>query len=461
MGKQIAAINAQQMTLQGARYIEAVRLGYEDNDAFSFTMDVPATGHYRMTFLGGSLNGKFNSNYLDMDGARCGDVDVDEGKDAAEVRRLYIEKGTHTFTVSKFYGGLLVESVSLEEEAPFDASLYDVRSTPVDPKASPNAHILYDYLRENYGKNVLTGQTLSGGADRWNKDDLQAIWDVTGKAPAIVGVDMMDACGTRKHLYGAQSNDPQRGIDYFHHGGLVTMAWHWNAPMHLTPEKAEHPWNKGFYTYSSSFSLKEALADKESPEFKAIIADIEDACEVLRPYKEQDIPILWRPLHEASGGWFWWGATGPEACIELWRIMFDIMVNKHEMHNLLWIWNGQHPDWYPGDDVVDIIGEDIYAGNHVYHAQNARYLRSALRPETEHKMVALTENGTIPDIDLMIRDGSMWSWYCTWCGGFVYTKNEDGSVTYNEEHTGSDMLKKVYNHPNAITLDKLNIQWNR
>jgi mannan endo-1,4-beta-mannosidase len=67
--------------------------------------------------------------------------------------------------------------------------------------------------------------------------------------------------------------------------------------------------------------------------------------------------FFWRPLHKASGSWFWWGAKGPEFCKKLYLLMYDRMVNHHGLKNLIWVWTSQQDDydWYPGDDVVEMI----------------------------------------------------------------------------------------------------------
>ena len=72
--------------------------------------------------------------------------------------------------------------------------------------------------------------------------------------------------------------------------------------------------------------------------------------------------LLWRPLHEASGKWFWWGAKGAAPCKALWNLMYDRMVNHHGLTNLIWVWNSDGADyeWYPGDDKVDILARDFY-----------------------------------------------------------------------------------------------------
>ena len=73
---------------------------------------------------------------------------------------------------------------------------------------------------------------------------------------------------------------------------------------------------------------------------------------------------MWRPLHEAEGGWFWWGAEGAEPCKELYRLLYKKLTEEYKLDNLIWEWTGSTSpvaaDWYPGDDVVDIIGYDKY-----------------------------------------------------------------------------------------------------
>ena len=73
---------------------------------------------------------------------------------------------------------------------------------------------------------------------------------------------------------------------------------------------------------------------------------------------------LFRPLHEAEGAWFWWGAEGPEPCKKLYRLLYDKLTNEYGLDNIIWEWTGYTYEtsaaWYPGDDVVDMIGYDKY-----------------------------------------------------------------------------------------------------
>lgn len=77
------------------------------------------------------------------------------------------------------------------------------------------------------------------------------------------------------------------------------------------------------------------------------------------------VPVLWRPLHEAEGKWFWWGAKGPEACKKLWALVYDRLTKHHKVNNLIWTWNSVASDWYPGPSTVDVLSTDVYAqGDH-------------------------------------------------------------------------------------------------
>lgn len=130
-----------------------------------------------------------------------------------------------------------------------------------------------------------------------------------------------------------------------------------------------------------------------------LLSDMDAVAKELQTLRDAKVPILWRPLHEASGGWFWWGDCSPDSYCKLYRLMYEKFTKEYELDNLIWVWNGQSGQWYPGDDVVDLVGEDIYAGNHVYSSQINKYMEEEEYTDTR-KMVVLSENGCLFDPDL-------------------------------------------------------------
>ncbi|MCK9182845.1 MAG: T9SS type A sorting domain-containing protein, partial [Fibrobacteraceae bacterium] len=169
-------------------------------------------------------------------------------------------------------------------------------------------------------------------------------------------------------------------------------------------------------------------------QYKLMMADVDKVSKWFLQLQDSGVAALWRPLHEAAGGWFWWGVGGSTCYKSLYRLLFDRMVNVNGVHNLIWVWNIErdpdigydysalNPDWYPGDDYVDVIGVDIY-NNSGDQKSNINYFSKIVDKMGSSKLLALTENGPIPDVDSMATDGAVWSywmpWYNTWSSGFL------------------------------------------
>ena len=166
---------------------------------------------------------------------------------------------------------------------------------------------------------------------------------------------------------------------------------------------------------------------------------------------------MWRPLHEASGGWFWWGVASPECYVQLYRLVFNRMVVDHKLTNLLWVWNintdpkygydysALNGEWYPGDEYVDVVAVDIYDPL-LNHNSAANYYNKIINEVGTNKMIALSENGAIPDIDSIAEDKSYWSywmtWSQTWSGNFL-------------EKTTEEMWKRNLDDDRIIALDDM------
>ncbi len=424
----------------------------DDADNVTFTIEVPAAGSYCLTLTAKGLGGdKYNEVLVDGDNIGGFDTKADAYNDAA-LRRVMLTAGRHTVSIKKSWGWILLDKLTVTEDEAISSKVYEVADTLIDPQADANTRALFSYLCESYGKYTLSGQVCNDGL---NGPEFQAIYEATGKYPAICGLDMMDYCPSRT-ARGARSNAVETALDFHAHGGIVTFCWHWNAPDKYmkagdTPEGTPRWWG-GFNTSNTDFDIA-AVMDGRDPEGKALLdADIQEIARQLAILRDAGVPVLWRPLHEASGGWFWWGAKGPEAYKKLWYYLYDQLTNVYGLHNLIWVWNAQAADWYPGDAYVDVIGTDIYAGEHSYGAQNAKFSEMLEWSET-NKLIALTENGTVFDIDNVVAANSRWMWFGTWCGGFV---EENGH--YTDTFTERAVMSKTYNSEQVITLDEL--PWN-
>lgn len=416
-----------------------------ETDTCTFTVNVEKEGFYDLIFRISSSGGD-KLNPVFVDGCAVGDVFADKSYyQESTIERVWFTAGEHTVTVGVSWGWIVLDKMTVQTAAPLPADLYTVEAKLINPNAGDEAKRLMSFLVDIYGKKFLSGQYCDDGP--FGKE-MQVIQNVTGKQPAVIGMDLMDYNGVN------QANNSSRKLPtkvkaYWDKGGIVTLCWHWNT----SSSYARKEWWGTFYTDNTTFSLKKAMNGQDPEGYDMLIKDIDNIAQPLLEIQEMGIPILFRPLHEASGGWFWWGASGPEVYKELWKLLYDKLTKEYGLNNLIWVWNGQSADWYPGDEYVDIVGEDIYPGEKVYTSQIAKYLEVA-NYSTERKMVYLTENGCVFDPDLALRDGAMWGMWGTWQGEFV-RKTSGIKAQLSEQYTEEYMLKKAYDHEAVITLDEM------
>ena len=260
----------------------------------------------------------------------------------------------------------------------------------------------------------------------------------TGKEPALLGLDFMDHTGSNPPSW---QNNPDLVKDaktWAARNGIVTICWHWRDPSHKT---------NAFYTKDTQFDITK-IDDPESSDYKAMIRDIDIVAGHLKELQAANVPVLWRPLHEASGTWFWWGAKGPEPCKKMWRLMYDRLTNHHKLNNLIWVWtttdDANALPWYPGDEYVDILGMDIYPGERQHGSQVIAF-NKVKEIFGGKRIITLSENGSIPYPENMQQDGAWWSWFMPWYG--THTKDE--------KHNSVDDWKRILGSDFVITLDEM------
>jgi len=427
----------------------------KDASSVTFLVDVPAADNYDIVISTAAGYGKGHKlNNVLVNWKQIGEVETFENNKFAEsvIRYVYLEKGRNEITIQKSWGWIYMDYLYIRQSEDLSAYAYNVSPDLSNPNAGVSAKQLMKYIVGIYGKQTLSGQ--SGGGV--NSGEFKAVYSVTGKFPAVMMLDMIDYSPTRV-IYGARSKAVEDAIEWHNMGGIIKFLWHWNAPKDLINNE-EHKWWSGFYANAVTFDLQKAMSKKDLDGYKFLLRDIDVIAEQLKRLNALDIPVLWRPLHEASGGWFWWGASGAESYKQLWILMYERLVNHHGLNNLIWVWNGQHKDWFPGADYVDLIGEDIYAAKHDYGSKASKFYEIVeyLHELGAMKPIGLTECGVVPDINEMERDKAMWFMFSTWNGDFVQKKSgSQYTGEYSEEYTEAAHLRMMYNDKRVITLNDL------
>ena len=164
-------------------------------------------------------------------------------------------------------------------------------------------------------------------------------------------------------------------------------------------------------------------------------------------FQKQGIPVIWRPLHEASNGYFWWGKDAA-SYKWLWNLLYTRQTKYHKLSNLIWVWSAQNAGWYVGDAKCDIISVDIYdKGSSSGNVNSLMFLQKI----SKKKPCAITECGNFPSIQSIADQKAMWSFIAQWGGNFLM--KEDGSLS--EEYNTKDSLQEMYNNNRTVTKDKL------
>lgn len=331
--------------------------------------------------------------------------------------------------------------------------------TPASPREglSPEAEKLLQYLKLQEGKAILSGSMANVA---WNISEAEWVHHHTGKWPAINCFDYI-------HLHASPANwidyrDISIVEDWWNNRGVVSAMWHWNVPANSGKE-GEYSFYWGTKPEETLFDVMK-INDPSSEEYKRMISDIDKLSGYLKLLKNKNIPVVWRPLHEAAGNtglysggtaWFWWGAGGAESFKQLWQLMFDRMTHHHGLDNLIWVWTSQmtDSDWYPGDDYVDIVGRDIYneAG-----ASNIRNEFTTLQNRYPDKPVALSECGNVARISDQWNGGAIWLWFMPW---YDYNRTlNPGSDEFQQkthEHASIDWWEDALAQPYVLTRDDL------
>lgn len=422
------------------------------SDFIEFYIELEEAGVYDITFIARGI-GSDKENFVSVDGEQIGSIThLNNQLSEASVLSVVMSAGEHKITLTKSWGWIQLDKMIIKKAKGIDDEVYNVTSTQlINPNATAETKSLYKFLCDSYGEYIISGQVCDSGI---NGTEFKAIHKITDKYPAMLGLDMMDYTEGRI-AEGASSTAIEKAITFYNdYNGIVTFCWHWNAPHEYLKsdtdsENGNPSWWGGFYSRNTNFDIAKVMNDQDEEGKKLLDKDIAAIAAQLKTLEEAGVPVIWRPLHEASGGWFWWGAKGADAYKKLWIYLYDQLTNVYECNNLIWVYNGQSAEWYPGDEYVDIIGEDIYPGEQVYSPQTAKFSEALDYSET-NKIVALTENGCVFDIDAAIASNTKWAWFNTWGGDFVVK-----GFSYSEQYTEEEILKKAYDSEYVLTLDEL------
>jgi len=348
-----------------------------------------------------------------------------------------------------------------------------LRSIPTtsSPNATEETQNLYSNMKRLSKDGLMFGHQddLAYGVGWKYETGRSDVKEVAGAYPAVAGWDL-------GHLeLGQQINLDSVPFDrirdfaaqVYAQGGVNTFSWHLNNPL----DPAKTSWDPMDSTIHRMFNDPQAMKRYES-----WLNEIATFMKSLKGTRGELIPVIFRPLHEHTGGWFWWGRphTSPEDYVKLWRFTVDYL-RKHGANNLLYAYSTDgftsredYMDFYPGDEYVDILGFDIYHrlsadstkndSGSIAFVQDARRMVETLRQigQEKHKVWALTETGLealpVPDwwtntLLPIIKDAGL-SYVLVWRNG----RPDHYYAPYPGQQSAQD-FKEFISKPSILLMD--------
>ncbi|MBN2029585.1 hypothetical protein JW824_05015 [bacterium] len=343
---------------------------------------------------------------------------------------------------------------------------------PADRDATPETITLFQSVWELQQKGMMYGHQddLMYGRTWWYEKGRSDTKDFTGDYPAVAGFELGHLeLGDERSIDSVNfAQIAEQVVVHYSRGGIITISWHLKNPLTIQMPDAEARRQGGTAWDVSSTEVVASIlpGGKNHETFNAWLERLADFFSTLKDENGTPVPFIFRPYHEHSGSFFWWGTTicTDEEYATLWRYTVEFLRDKRGLHNILYAYNTdrvtsleQYLRGYPGDDIIDMLSLDMYDRGEQFNAE----LDSALKFVTEEaiarrKLTALSETGA--------RRG-MTDWWSTVLLPIV-TKYPVGYVltwrhTYRRSFPGTptqpfpDDFMNFYNSPRTLFLKEI------
>lgn len=305
---------------------------------------------------------------------------------------------------------------------------------PADPEATPEAVALFNRLKNIQTKGTMYGHQddLVTGRTWWEEPGRSDTKEATGDFPGVVGFELgeLELGGERSLDSVAFASIAERLVWFHEQGGIITVSWHLVNPVSSLwpgvkePNGAGSAWDVNMLSASGINAVQSVLPGGENNAmFNSWLTRLARFFNRLRDKDGNLVPFIFRPYHEHSGSFFWWGR---ERCYDeeyaaLWRYTVDFL-RKSGLHNILYAYNTDKvyskEDYlrgYPGDEYIDMLSLDWYGRGQEFNENVDKALKFTTDLAAEkHKLHALSECGPISQDLLDILANYESSYVLTW-----------------------------------------------
>lgn len=279
------------------------------------------------------------------------------------------------------------------------------RSSEETPVRTPETENLLVNLKKVSSRGFMFGHhDDTNYGIGWEGDEGRSdVKSVCGDYPAVISFDLGHLeLGDTLSLDKVPFSKIRREIlNQYKRGGLSSLSWHLRNPL-----TGGDSWDVSDTTVVKSILPGGANHEK----FAGWVSKVSAFINSLQTEDGVKVPVLFRPWHEHTGSWFWWGEKlcTPEEYKALWHMTVDIL-RSNGVDNALYAYSpgsepqdtAQYLKRYPGDDLIDVIGFDTYQFDRPSYLANVGKSLAIVDSigRTHDKVIAITETGYegIPD----------------------------------------------------------------
>ncbi len=232
---------------------------------------------------------------------------------------------------------------------------------PCDTGATAETKALYRNLKELAKTRVLFGHQddLAYGVYWWDEPGRSDVKETAGSYPAVYGWEIGNIAGERNLDSVSFAKMKEWIREGYERGGVITVSWH------------EHNPATGGTTWDTSGRAVSHILPGGSrhEEWKHKLDLVAGFFTDLKGQDDELIPVVFRPYHEHTGSWFWWGkgSCTPEEYKQLWHFTVEYLRDEKNIHNLLYAYStdfidseDEYLERYPGNEYIDVLGFDDY-----------------------------------------------------------------------------------------------------
>ena len=323
----------------------------------------------------------------------------------------------------------------------------------------------------------IIGQQCFHGVEDMIDVTIQDFVNSTGQVPGMIGIDTgIYGVNLRKITNERLSQLVCEAVDYCSEGGILTASGHWYNP--YDPAQTVRGDLGDYDTIEEYEAALRAVFTPGNEYYDYFMKELTMNGDLLQALEDNNVPIIWRPLHEMNGNWFWYCvrqddmAMSADTLVDMWKFVYEYLEDERGLENLLWCYgpntssnvandpgSTMSPMYcYPGDEYVDIVGVDWYTSGNLEIMKNDNYISMV---DDTKKIGALTEFGPsgavkadtyekqheyystdslLTDLWTMLDEGYSFTYLLTWhnesfCTIGALGGEEGGFEFMNEEYT--------------------------